>query len=132
VKLLHVECPIVVCKQQLTNRSILSRIYVQYVTAYCAAAYFVFYKKASSCNVKYSTKDFHTRQNKNISTHKIYVIGSDNFLIILYCVMMAFYKSRNFCDTIDNKNQLIFIACYYFSTVREISWIIFPNYTVHH
>jgi hypothetical protein len=44
-------------------------------------AYFVFYKKASSCNVKYSTKDFRTRQNKNISAHKIYDIGSDDFFI---------------------------------------------------
>jgi len=69
---------------------------VQYVTVYYIAAYYVFYKKTSSCNVKYSTKDFHTRQNKNISTHKIYDIGCDNFLIILHCIMVAFYKSRNF------------------------------------
>jgi len=80
VKLHHVEYPIVVCKQKWRNRSIPSRIYVQYVTVYYIAAYFVFYKKtSSSCNVKYSTKDFRTRQNKNISTGKIYDNGSDNF-----------------------------------------------------
>ena len=57
------------------------------ITNVCEVCYCIFYykhissfiKKASSCNVKYSTKDFRTRQNKNISAHKIYDIGSDNF-----------------------------------------------------
>jgi hypothetical protein len=74
VKLLHVEYPTVICKQKLRNRNIPSRIHVQYITVYYTAAHCVFYKNTSSSrDVKYSTKDFRTRQIKNISTYKILI-----------------------------------------------------------